>query len=341
VSATADVVVRGAAFHFPESVLPTATLIQREAPHRIFDLRERRRMGVKYVRVAGPDDTPSSLAIAAAKKALAGANLEADQLDMVVSVACTPADYDMWSLPAKVAKELGASKAQCFGIGDSGCAAAFAALRVIFPLMEAPGGPKRVLLVAGCVTPGGHFFPPATIFGDGAGALVLERVEQGSDHSFPRIVRVEYHSDVQYVDAFGPGAGSGLLRNKGSLERADWTLKVHDDDAMQHLIDHGAELSADLIKKALARQGWTPSDLRWLIPDNVATIIGIDLGGILELPEDRVLTENCMRYGHAWVVDLFVNLTTILDERPLEPNEKVACVGVGVGAHWGVVLLEK
>ena len=335
----AQVYVRGASFHFPENVVATANLIRAEQPHRIFDLRERRKMGVKYVRIAGPDDTPSSLATIAAQQALENAGIAAESLDMVVTAGCTPPDFDMWSMPAKIAKNLGATRAQCFGIGETGCAAAFAALRVLVPLMQAPGGPERVLLVAGCVTPGGHFFPPATIYGDGAGALVLERSPAGSGGG-PRIVRADFYTKCDYAETFGPSAGLAKLRKDGKLEKTDWTVKVKNQDEMDHLVDNSSEMSAAAVKHSLVEAGWKASELRWLIPDNVATAVGIDMASILELPEERVLLENCMRYGHAWVVDLFVNLATILNEHPLAPSERVACLGVGQGHHWGVLLLE-
>lgn len=340
---TAQVCVRGASFHFPENVVATANLIRSEQPHRIFDLRERRKMGVKYVRIAGPEETPSSLATIAAQQALENAGIAAESLDMVVTAGCTPPDFDMWSMPAKIAKNLGATKAQCFGIGETGCAAAFAALRVLVPLMQAPGGPERVLLVAGCVTPGGHFFPPATIYGDGAGALVLERSSSSTGSSTgtgPRIVRADFFTRCEFAETFGPSAGLAKLRKDGKLEKGDWTVKVKNQEEMDRLVDNSSEMSAAAVKHSLAEAGWQASDLRWLIPDNVATAVGIDMASILELPEERVLLENCMRYGHAWVVDLFVNLATILNEHPLAPSERVACLGVGQGQHWGVLLLE-
>lgn len=241
-------------------------------------------------------------------------------------------------MPAKIARNLGATSAECFGFGEAACASAFAALRTLVPLMRAPDGPARVLLVAGCVTPGGHFFEPATIYGDGAGAILLERAENSSGL---KVVRADYYTHSRYVDAFGAVAGVKKLKADGKLEQADWTVRIKVQADMDELINTTAERGAAWVRKTLGRVGWTPRELRWLIGDNVAAVVNIDMAAQLDIPEDRILLQNCTRYGHAWVVDLFVNLATVLDESPLAAGERVACVGVGQGENWGVVLLEK
>ena len=331
-----QVIVRSAAFHFPENGISTLALTQKETPHRVFMMRERRAIGSRYIRLAGPEETPSVLATTAAEKALAKCGMDAKDLDMVVTAGCTPPDFDMWSMPAKVARNIGASNAECFGFGESACAAPFAAIRSLLPMMRDPDGPARVMMVAGCVTPGGHFFEPATIYGDGGGAIILERTTEPG----MRIVRADYYTNYKWVDAFGPAAGVKKLKAEGKLEAADWTVRIKNQKEVNDLLDGTGDRGAAFVKKTLAKEGWSPKDLRWLIGDNVAAVIPMDMAAALGVPEDRILLENCTRYGHAWVVDLFVNLATILDERPLATGERVACVGMGQGENWGVFLLE-
>ena len=334
-----EVSIRSAAFHFPEGGISTSALVLNEQPHRVFFLRERRNIGVKYVHTAALTDTPSSLATTAAQNALARGGIDPSTLDMVVTAGCTPPDFDMWSMPTKVAKNIGALNAECFGIGEAGCASAFAAMRVLVPMMLAPDGPRRVMLVAGCITPGGHFFPPATIYGDGAGALILERTKVGKATG-PRVIRADYYTDCQYIESFGPVAGLMKLRLDGQLVPADWTVRIKDIKQMEVLVQTTAERGASFVKKTLKKARWTPEDLRWLILDNVAAVVPEVMAEIFALPQDRVLLENIRRYGHAWVVDMFVNLATIFDEHPLAPAERIVCAGMGQGEHWGVMLLE-
>ncbi|MCC7386915.1 MAG: hypothetical protein IT384_34075 [Deltaproteobacteria bacterium] len=333
-----SVVIRASVSHFPTGFIPTAHLIQREHPHRVFDLRERRGMGAKYVHLAAADEDPSVLAIAVAQKALERAGLDADDLDLLVSASCTPPDYDMWSLPAKVAEQIGARRAECLGVGDAGCASAFAALRLLLPVLRDPDGPRRALLFNASITPGSHFIPPYTIFGDGAGAIVLERTRERTAGA--RVVRADFRSHPQFIEAFRCNAGLRQLRKQGKLEPVDWTVNPLDTDLVRGLAEEGLDLCLNGMRDSLAKAGWTIDQLRWLITDNVATSSTEEIAAGLGVPEDRTLYENCSRYGHAWVVDLFANLETVLHERDPQPGDRIACTGAGLGEHFGVLLLE-
>jgi 3-oxoacyl-[acyl-carrier-protein] synthase III len=140
------VVIRRVSSRLAETPIATAHLIAEEQPDRIFSLRERRQLGIKYVRSAGPTELPSTLAAAAAKDAL-GPDA-AEDIELLATATTTPSDFEMWSLPAKVAQLIGANRAACVGFAETGCAAPFAALHLMRPTMLGAGGPRRALLVA-------------------------------------------------------------------------------------------------------------------------------------------------------------------------------------------------
>jgi 3-oxoacyl-[acyl-carrier-protein] synthase III len=154
------------------------------------------------------------------------------------------------------------------------------------------------------------------------------------------VVRSDFYSFPHLVDAFGCLAGIDLLRAEGRLERNWWSVAIRDDEVYGELRTTNFSLGARSIERSLEAAGWTVESLRWLVPDNVSTKVGEELASRLGLPVERVLAENCVRYGHAFVADLFVNLTTILDRHPLQPGDRLACIGMGLGQHWGVLLLE-
>lgn len=334
--------IRGAGFHFPEATIGTVDLIKQERPGYLFGTSMRAQIGCEKIHLAGPDDTPSSLTTEGAKAALASSNISATEIDLLLTVACTPADYDMWSLPAKVATNLGMAEAEAFGIGEVGCAGSFAAIRTALPMMLAEDGPERALIATGCLNPGHHFFPPATIFGDGAGALVLEKVpaDTPQDTKMPRVVRADLYSFPHLIDAFNCGGGINLLRQEGSLEPNWWRFDIRDQQIYSELRTTNFDLGSGGLKKSLAKAGWELDSLTWLIPDNVSAKVGQEVALRLGLPLERVLTENCARYGHAFTTDLFVNLATVLETHPLKSGDRIACFGMGIGQHWGVLLLE-
>lgn len=340
-AAPPELVLRAAAAHFPEGFVRTAELVAAERPAQLFRERLRKEIGAERVHVAGPADSPSSLALAAGRAALERAGLAGEEIELVLSVTVTPSDFDMWSLPASIARDLGARRAECIGIAEVGCAGAFAALRTVRPMMLAPDGPRTALIVTGCVTLGHRFFPPATIFGDGGGAMVLERADPGRRVDGPlRLVRADFRSHPHLLGAFGCLSGSNLLRAEGRLEPAWWTVGVRDPSIYAELGRTNLGLGAELLSATLARAGWAPGTVRWLLPDNVAETVGRSLAHRIGVDRRHVLTENCTLHGHAFMVDPFLNLETILTRYPPEPGDRLACVGMGLGQHWGVALME-
>ncbi len=336
-SARPCVVIRRVSSRLAETPIATAHLIAEEQPDRIFSLRERRQLGIKYVRSAGPTELPSTLAAAAAKDAL-GPDA-AEDIELLATATTTPSDFEMWSLPAKVAQLIGANRAACVGFAETGCAAPFAALHLMRPTMLGAGGPRRALLVSAAVTPGRHFFAPETIVGDGAGAMLLERVRQPPPGSL-RIVRSDFASDCALIDAFGCDAGSVLLRERKNLTPDDFMLRPKDSEQFRRLGERGATAMMGHVDASLKRAGWDRSDLRWLVPDNVAMQVALEVGSKLKLPDDRVFTKNCMQVGHLWGVELFANLSTVVNEMGVSPGDRLASVGYGLGEHYGVLLLE-
>ena len=132
----------------------------------------------------------------------------------------------------------------------------------------------------------------------------------------------------------------GAYDATASVEPVDWAVGAKDLTWPGLFLATTGERGAARLLQSLHKAGWTPSELRWLLGDNIATTIPLDVGNILGVPEDRVPVKNCTRFGHAWVADLFVNLATLLEESPLQPADRVACCAVGQGEHWGILLLE-
>jgi 3-oxoacyl-[acyl-carrier-protein] synthase III len=329
------VIIRRVAQHLPETLVATAHLILAEAPDRIFSLRERRRMGIRYVRVAKPEETPSVMGAEAVRAVLAGE--DPASIDLLVTATTTPADHEMWSLPAKIAQRVGATRASCFGFGDCGCAAPFAALRTLLPLLAAPDGPRRAVIVGAAVTPGKHFFVPDTIVGDGAGAILLERVDEVPPGAL-EVVRADYTTRCDLVDAFGCPAGVGLLRQKGRLDADDFTLMPKDREQFARLADTNGREIVRRLEESLALAGWSLDELRYVVPDNVSISVAQELSDHLALPPSRVFAENCLHVGHMWGVDFFVNLSSVVNDVGLEPGQKIASLGFGLGEHYGVLL---
>lgn len=313
-----------------------------ERPNALFATKMQRLIGCETIREAGPEDTPSSLATEAAQIALDNAGVDPRHIELVSSVTCTMPDIDIWSASAKVAQQVGANNAQCLGIGDAACAGSYAAMRALLPMICDPEGPRLTLVAAGCIMPGGRFFAPATIFGDGAGAMVLERLDlraQIPAGSY-RIVRADLYSTPELVDAFGPAAGMNTLRTSGRLEPRWWSFAIRDPAQYDELRRVNYDLGAHALSTSLYRAGWSVESVTALAPDNINVAMGRQVAAKVGLQQSRVIDDNCAPYGHAFAADLFVNLHAALEARPTKTGDRVACLGSGQGQHWGVLLVE-
>ncbi len=333
------IVVRGLGYYYPEYELSTHELIMQERPNALFAKKMRRLIGCDTVREAGPDDTPSSMASEAASIAIEAAKIDARDIELVCNVGCVLPDIDIWSMSAKIAQRIGALGAECFGVGDAACASAYAAMRALLPIVRDHEGPRLVLAATGCIMPGGRFFPPATIFGDGAGAMVLERVERPRAGDL-RLVRCDLYSHPKLADAFGPAAGMNTLRTSGRLEPRWWTFSIRDAKQYDELRRVNYDLGAHALATSLYRAGWTIESLTAVAPDNINVAMGRDVSTRLGLPADRIIDVNCAKYGHAFAADMFVNLHTAQQLHPPRSGDRFACLGSGQGQHWGVLLTE-
>ena len=339
-SRPAPIALRGTGSFYPAREIAVMDLVQHERPDKLFARHIAMDVGVETVHAAARTESATQLAANAARVALERAGVEAGALGLVSTVGCILPDVDVWSAAAKLAHLLDADAPECFGFGDAACAGSYAAVRALIPIMRAEEGPEQVLVAAGCIMPGQRFFPPATVFSDGAGALVLQRHQGRRKPRGPHVIRADLYSFPRYIEAFGPSAGLRRLREDGVLEKDAWTFDIGERAAYDELCDVNFDLGAQSLQRSLQRAGWAADSLRFLLPDNVGSILGPAIADRCGLPEERVKNDTTARHGHAFAADLFANLDALISSGELRTGDRVASLGMRLGQHWGVVLVE-
>lgn len=333
------IILKSSGVYFPETSISTAALMAQEHPTL---LMKRRRLNIfpcEAVRVASIQDTQTSMAADAACSALESADWGSEDLQLLMTVGCTLPDVDIWSSSAKVAQLLDAMQVECLGVGDAACAGSYVALRVVAMMMRSEVELRRSVICAACIMPGDRVFFPSTVFGDGAGAFVLEKVER-APKAVLQLKQVRVRTFPQFADAFGPAAGLLRLRKEGCLRPEDWSFDVRDAESFRELARVNYDLGAELLRDALEKQGWLPESVTRLIADNVTKNIGQVLAEKTKIPFERVSLCGRRERGHAFTADMFSNVHFSLEERPLERRERVVSIGMGVGQHWGLALWE-
>jgi len=288
----------------------------------------RERTGIRERRIAGPGQALSDLCLPAAREALETAGVEGSQIDLIVVATVTP-DMAFPSTGAILADLLGAHEAAAYDL-SAGCTGFMYAVAQAYGML-AGGLAQRALVVGGDVlskildwTDRGT----AVLFGDGAGAVVLERVGEGGFLGFE-------------LGADGSGGPQLYLPAGGS--RTPATAESVAD--RQHFVQmNGREVfkfaTRVLVTSAeavLAECGRTIDEVDVYVPANVRIIeYARDKLGI---PEDKVVID-VDRYGNTSSGSIPLALADAKADGRLQAGKLVLMTGMGAGLTWGSGLIE-
>ena len=294
----------------PDKVLTNADL---EATLDTSDAWIVERTGIRERRIGG---TTSGLATEAAAKALATAGVAADDLDLVLVATCTPDD----ALPAvatQVQRNLGA---RCGALDVNAACSGF-----VYGLVAAEGflraGHRRVLVIGAETLSRIVDWDDrgtAILFGDGAGAVVLEAGEPD-----------------------GPGGLLGWdLGSDGSLRHllhADVGGTIVMDG--QEVFRRAVRVMVDSAQRALDRAGLTAADLDLVVPHQANVRIITSAAAKLGVPTERIamVLEST---GNTSAASIPLALAAAADEGRLRTGDRVLLVGFGAGMTWASAVLE-
>lgn len=287
------------------------------------------RTGIRERRVVGPDDSTTSLSAAAARTALANAGLTADDIGLIIVATCTP-DKFVVSEAALVQAELGGNAA-AFDVGAA-CSGFVYGLSV-GSMFVRQGLHDRVLVIgADTLTRFVDYTDRSTciLFGDGAGAVVLEATDQ------PRGLL----STVLGADGSGnkhlyaPGWGAVVPESAELFPEIRPYLQMNGQEVFRFAV----RVMGDAAAEAVDRAGLTFDDIDMLIPHQANSRIIDAAARRLDLPREKVWV-NLDRYGNTSAASVPIALAEAVDAGQLEEGDNVVLVAFGAGLSWaaGVV----
>lgn len=282
------------------------------------------RTGIRARHLAAPEQTSSRMAAEAARKALAMAGIEAAELDLIIVATSTP-DYIFPSTACLVQGLLGNKGATAFDV-QAVCSGFVYALTVADKFIRS--GSHRKALVVGAET-----FSrildwqdrgTCVLFGDGAGAVVLEASEQ------PGILATALHADGSQVDilsvpghvAGGQVTGDPFLRMEG-----------------QAVFKMAVRVLAEVAEECCAAAGIGTHQLDWLIPHQANIRIIEATGKKMGLPKEKVVV-TVDRHGNTSAASVPLALDEAVRDGRIRRGQRVLLEGVGGGFTWGAVLFE-
>jgi len=321
--------VSGWGSYVPERVLSNADL------ERLVDTSDewiRTRTGIRERRVAAPHETTATLGAIAAKRAIATAGLEPEDIDVIVVATLTP-DYPMPSTAALVKEAIGNSSAAAFDI-------AAACSGFVFGYATADSyvrsGLARHVLVVGAelLTRFLDFEDRGTciLFGDGAGAVVLS----GSDEPGGGMAGLEMTTDPDGAYMIWlPSGGSRSPASAETARRGEHFIRMEGRETYRYATRTLATSALTAIEKA----GWTPDQVDLFIPHqaNIRIIEAVAKG--LRLPLDRFFV-NIDRYGNTSAASVGIALDEAVAEGRVKVGDKLVFVAFGAGFTSGAIALE-
>lgn len=282
------------------------------------------RTGIKTRYLAETGDTSSHLALEASKRALDSANVEAGQLDLIIVATSTP-DFIFPSTACLLQEKLGNKSAMAFDI-QAVCSGFVYALSVAEKFIQS-GSHKKALVVGAEVFSRILDWEDRTtcvLFGDGAGAVVLEASER------PGILATAAHADGSY---------NGILSVPGNVSGG----KVTGDPFLrmdgQAVFKFAVRALTDVANECCEVAGIAPSEIDWLIPHQANIRIIESTSKKLGLSMDKVVV-TVDRHGNTSAASIPLALDAAIRDGRVQRGQKIMLEGVGGGFTWGAVLLE-
>jgi 3-oxoacyl-[acyl-carrier-protein] synthase-3 len=282
----------------------------------------RQRTGIGERRIAAAGELTSDLAFNAARQALERAGMSGNDLDLIVLATATP-DQTFPATAVKVQARLGMKRGAAFDV-QAVCSGFIFALAVADNALRL--GQARTALVIGAET-----FSrildwqdrgTCVLFGDGAGAVVLNAVSDGGPAG-RGILSTHLHSDgrqhdILYVDGGPSSTGkTGHLRMQG---------REVFRQAVQHL--------SNVVDEALAANGLNPSDIDWLVPHQANTRIIDAVGRKLGLSADKTIV-TIERHANTSAASIPLALEEAVADGRIRPGHLVLMEALGGGLTWG------
>jgi 3-oxoacyl-[acyl-carrier-protein] synthase III len=284
------------------------------------------RTGIRERRIAAPEEALTDLALPAARTALAQADVQAADVDLLICATVTP-DMMFPTSSALLADVLGAPKAAAYDL-LAGCTGFMYALAQAYGMMAA-GLAERALVVGGDVLSRILDWTDRStlvLFGDGAGAVVLERVDHGGFLGFE----------------LGADGGGGIhlsLPGSGSRREEDATANGYVQMNGREVFKFATRVLVSSARDLLDRCGKTVEDVDVYIPHQANMRIMRHAREKLGIPEDRMVV-NVDRYGNTSSGSIPLGLADAQTEGRLTNGKLVLMTGMGAGLTWGSALLE-
>ena len=328
--------ITGLGMYLPEGRMTGAQIaVKANIPVAVVE----KKMGIIEKVVAGQNDHPVEMSVKAAKEALAEAQVDAKEIDVVIYIGEEHKEYPLWTAAIKIQEEIGAVNAWAFDV-QLRCGTAIMAMKVAKSLMLSDDSIKTVLLAGGYRN---HDFidyeNERTRFmfnlGAGAGAMILQKNAGGHE-----VLEAALITDGSFSeDVVVPVGGTKEPLTIEHIQAGRFILDVLDPEGMKLRLEQKSLSNfLKVIRQSLQKSGYSEENLHYVAMlhmkksahDYVLNELGLSEGNSIYLSH----------YGHIGQIDQILSLYLARKEGKLQEGQIVSLVSAGIGYAWGAITVK-
>jgi len=317
-------VVLGCGSYLPNQVLTNADLALKVDTSDEWIVQ---RTGIHERRIAAPGELTSHMATRAARAALAHAHVEAQAIDLIVLATSTP-DNTFPASAVSVQADLGITHGAAFDM-QAVCSGFVYALATADALLKS-GAFSRALVI------GAETFSrlldwtdrtTCVLFGDGAGAVVLEAQDQPGTRDDRGVLTVRLRSDGRYKSKLYVDGGPSSTGTVGHLRMEG-----------REVFKHAVAMITDVVQDAFQATGFTVADIDWFIPHQANKRIIDGSAHKLGIPPIKVVS-TVDRHGNTSAASIPLALCDAVADRRIKRGDLLLLEAMGGGFTWGAALV--
>lgn len=352
--------IAGAGHHVPDNIVTNADLTK---VMETSDEWIRERTGIEERRyVTRGEDSTTTLAAKAARKAIAAAGTTAEEIDFIIFATLSP-DYYFPGCGVLLQRELGITKTEIGALDiRNQCTGFVYGLSVADQFIKS-GMYKNILLVGAEIHSYGLDFSTegrsvSVIFGDGAGAVVLQPTEEANEG----VLNTKLHSDGTHAEKLAvmhPGMHGNVLINKidgfdeflinFDLEGKPYGGMFLNNEIVntkiyapymegQTVFKKAVQKFPEVIMEGLKEAGMSVNDLDMFVPHQANLRISQFVQRLLRLPDDKVYN-NIMKYGNTTAASIPIAFSEAIELGKIKRGDLVCLAAFGSGFTWASALL--
>jgi 3-oxoacyl-[acyl-carrier-protein] synthase-3 len=287
----------------------------------------RQRTGIRERHIAGEGETTADMALKAARAALAATGIEAQSIDLIVLATSTP-DNTFPASAVAVQAGLGITHGAAFDL-QAVCSGFVFGLATVDGLLKTDAFQRALVIGSETFSRIIDWKDRATcvLFGDGAGAVVVEARREPGTREDRGILGARLRSDGRYKSKLYVDGGPSSTQTVGHLRMEG-----------RAVFKHAVAMISDVIEETFRATGYAAADIDWFVPHQANQRIIDDSAKKLGIPPEKVIT-TVEKLGNTSAASIPLALAAAVADGRIKRGDLVMMEAMGGGFTWGAVLV--